>query len=60
MQRLRRACQRKKNGKVPGGEDALSMYQDTDKRVEMARMLIEAKFDKDMVHSSHNKMQHSS
>ena len=47
MQRLRRACQRRKNGKVPGGEDALTMYRDTDKRLELARNLIDAKFDKD-------------
>ena len=51
MQRLRRACQRKKNSKVPGGEDALTMYKDTDKRLEMARTLIEAKFDKDPLHA---------
>ena len=47
MQRLRRACQRRKNGKVPGGEDALTMYKDTDKRLELARTLVDAKFDKD-------------
>ena len=47
MQRLRRACQRRKNGKVPGAEDALTMYRDTDKRLELARNLIDAKFDKD-------------
>ena len=47
MQRLRRACQRKKNGKVPGGDEALELYRDTDKRLELARQLIEANFDKD-------------
>ena len=47
MQRLRRACQRRKNGKVPGGEDALNLYKDTEKRLELARTLIDAKFDKD-------------
>ena len=50
MQRLRRACQRRKNGKVPGGEEALTMYQDTDKRLELARLLIDSKFDKDTSH----------
>ena len=49
MQRLRRACQRRKNGKVPGGEDALELYKDTEKRLELARQLIESKFDKDRI-----------
>ena len=47
MQRLRRACKRRKNGKVPGGEDAYNSYQDVEKRNDLARALVSVDFNKD-------------
>ena len=43
-QRLRRFCKRRKSGKVPGGEDAHKLYQDMEKRDDMARMLVACGF----------------
>eukprot|EP00439_Symbiodinium_sp_Y106_P037694 s1493_g4.t1 len=39
LQRLRRMCKRRKNGKVPGGEDAYNAYQDVDRRNDLAASL---------------------
>ncbi|CAE7478075.1 unnamed protein product [Symbiodinium sp. CCMP2592] len=46
-QRLRRACKRRKNGKVPGGEAAFEAYQDVENRKQLAKLLVEAKFNED-------------
>eukprot|EP00439_Symbiodinium_sp_Y106_P047965 s4067_g6.t1 len=46
-QRLRRACRRRKNGKVPGGEAALEAYQDVENRKHLAKLLVDAKFNED-------------
>ncbi|CAE7245398.1 unnamed protein product [Symbiodinium sp. CCMP2592] len=46
-QRLRRACKRRKNGKVPGGEAAFEAYQDVENRQHLAKLLVDAKFNED-------------
>ena len=37
-------CKRRKSGKVPGGEEALESYKDTGNRKQLAKILVEAKF----------------
>ncbi|CAE7437536.1 hypothetical protein AK812_SmicGene48986, partial [Symbiodinium microadriaticum] len=46
-QRLRRMCKRRKSGKVPGGEEALESYKDTGNRKQLAKILVEAKFNEE-------------
>ena len=40
-------CKRRKNGKVPGGEDAYNAYQDVDRRNDLAASLVSAGFNQD-------------
>ena len=40
-------CKRRKSGRVPGGEEAHSAYQDKDNRKMLAKALVESKFNED-------------
>ena len=44
MQRVRRACQVRKSGKVPAGEESQKLWRDVENRNEMCKLLIEAGF----------------
>ena len=44
MQRVRRACQQRKSGKIPAGEEGQKLWRDVENRNEMCRMLIDSNF----------------
>ncbi|CAE7622983.1 unnamed protein product [Symbiodinium sp. CCMP2592] len=46
-QRLRRMCKRRKSGKVPGGEEAFESYKDVGNRKQLAKLLVDAKFNEE-------------
>ena len=53
QQRLRRMCSKRKNGTIPAGEEAAKLFTDVSKRPQLARMLAEANFDKEMLIAVH-------